>query len=321
MLKRHWIWVWTVVGAALIAVSAQGLVLTVKTDPQKHRGDVGKQLGKYIACLSKVAQKCEKKGATSGIECDLTTGTAAGTVDPKAALKFTADVAKCDTKFDPGKKAKTSDYIQIGCPGDCSAAPGVQACADISAYESNVEDGSNAAGAKTQIQLLGGLIETFCAAHVGMPAGTSQAVIDCTINDAKFLSKYAKGVTNCGGKCETDYKNKKGNGGPNDAPNCIAGDPGADANFTLCLSKKADKHLLKVQAPGNAGTVKSLIDAALGDAGNDLYNKDDPGVDETDAGVLVCSICGNGAREGIEECDGGDDAACSGSCNADCTCP
>jgi Tol biopolymer transport system component len=33
------------------------------------------------------------------------------------------------------------------------------------------------------------------------------------------------------------------------------------------------------------------------------------------------STCGNGVREGSEECDGTDDSACPGQCRADCTCP
>lgn len=323
MLKRSWLLVWAIAGVTLIAVSAQGLVLTAKTDAQKHRADIAKQLGKYIDCLSKAAIKCEKKGSTSGVECDLATGMAAGSVDPKAAAKFTADVAKCDLKkFVPAKKQKTSDYDQIGCPGDCDpGTDGIQRCTDLAAYEASVESGANPSGAKVQIGALGVLIETFCAAFVGQPAGTSAAVIDCVGNDAKFLSKYSKGLLKCGEKCEDDYKDKKGNGGPNDDPNCQVGDPGADPNFTACLAKKADKHLTKVQAPGNATTVKGLIDAALNQAADDLFNKDDPSVDETDMGSLVCSDCGNNTREGIEECDGTDDAACPGSCNSDCTCP
>jgi hypothetical protein len=34
-----------------------------------------------------------------------------------------------------------------------------------------------------------------------------------------------------------------------------------------------------------------------------------------------CMGCGNGVREGIEECDGADDADCPGECQANCTCP
>jgi len=32
-------------------------------------------------------------------------------------------------------------------------------------------------------------------------------------------------------------------------------------------------------------------------------------------------VCGNGVREGAEQCDGGDDKACPGKCKADCSCP
>jgi hypothetical protein len=42
-----------------------------------------------------------------------------------------------------------------------------------------------------------------------------------------------------------------------------------------------------------------------------------------DASIIVGVIgaeCGNGFREGIEECDGGDASACSGACGCDCLC-
>jgi hypothetical protein len=37
--------------------------------------------------------------------------------------------------------------------------------------------------------------------------------------------------------------------------------------------------------------------------------------------ALTTASCGDGVANGREECDGGDDAACPGACQAGCTCP
>ena len=43
-------------------------------------------------------------------------------------------------------------------------------------------------------------------------------------------------------------------------------------------------------------------------------------VEEAVAALPSPSVCGDGVREGREECDGADDAFCPGRCLADCTC-
>jgi len=51
-----------------------------------------------------------------------------------------------------------------------------------------------------------------------------------------------------------------------------------------------------------------------------------PGGEKTDCVTLTVQTqqiqaCGNNVREGAEECDGTDDAACPGQCNPNCKCP
>lgn len=320
-MKRTPILVFALTGLLLLSFSASAFVITEKTDEQKHRRDISKQLGKYVFCLGKAALKCEKKGTTADVECNLADGSTPVGYDAKAAAKFTADIAKCDAKFSPQKKQKTSTYQAIGCPGDCDfGADGIQQCSGLGTYEASVESGSNPNGAKVQIGALGAIISANCQAFTGLPAG-SAATIDCAANDAKRLNKAGKGINKCTELCENDYKSpdKKGGGGPNDDPVCNAGDPGAALNYNICLTKKRDKQLAKVEAPGNASVVASLIDAALNQAANDLYNKNDPATPDPD--INVCGTCGDNTREGSEDCDGTDDSACPGSCNSDCTCP
>jgi hypothetical protein len=315
-MKLGRIAIYGLAGVVMFSMSAQAFVLTAKTDAQKHRKDIGKQLAKHTFCVAKAALTCEKKGTTSDPECDLTDGSTPGGFDAKAAAKFVAAIAKCDTKFVAAKKAKTSDYQQIGCPGDCDGGtPGTQQCANLAAYEANVESGANTAGAKFQIGVLGTLISSNCQAFTGLPAG-SAATIDCAKNDAGRLNKAAKGLNKCIELCENDYKDKKGNGGPDDGDQCQAtGTPAAA--FSACLVKKRDKQLAKILAPGNATVVASLVNSALDSAADDLFNKNDPATPDPD--VNVCGTCGDNVREGTEECDGTDVGICA-SCDTDCTC-
>ncbi len=294
--------------------SAHALVLTEKTDAQKHRKDVSKQLGKYIFCIANAALKCEKKGLHSGVECHTDTGVVdfAGT-DPKTAAKFAAAIAKCDDKFVPGKKAKTSDYDQIGCPGDCDpGAPGIQRCLDLMDYESLVEGTTNPNSVKVQVPLLGAIIDVNC----GGPASTDKDVVKCVKNDAKKITVWVKKLEGCYEKCEDDYKNKKGDGGPDNDPMKCSYASTTDPNARKCFDT-ADKQLAKV-IPANAGLATTIVAPLLDSVKDDFFNKEDPTGAPTDP---VCSVCGDGTREGSEECDGGDTSFCaSGICEADCTC-
>jgi len=71
-------------------------------------------------------------------------------------------------------------------------------------------------------------------------------------------------------------------------------------------------------SPSVAGIVLPLLKTAVNDATDGLYNRFDP---TSTADASPCGNCGNATRQGAEECDGADAAACPGLCNADCTCP
>lgn len=322
---RRVVQVWSVtVGLVLIVgvSAASAFVLTEKSDQQKLRKDVGKRGTKYIQCLVKAATKCEKKGGHSGVECHLDTGVVDFAGDPildpknKYPAKFTKDITKCDDKYTPNKKG--TDYTGIGCPGDCDAGTdGIQQCADMASYEASVE-ASNADTAKGQLGALAAGIDAGCGIDTTKGAASTDPLqIDCVTDNAKILSKYSKFLGKCYEKCENDYKNKKGNGGDNDAENCLT--TGAnDPIFATCVSDGLAKATKKGPlSPSVASLVLPLVNLALDQASDALYNRFDPVV----PGGNPCGTCGNATREGAEECDGGDDALCPGSCNTDCTCP
>jgi hypothetical protein len=307
---------------------AHALLLDAKTDEQKHRKDIASQVSKYTSCLTKAATTCEKKGVDSGVECHLATGVVDYAGDPdhdksgKATEKFQAAIAKCDSKLNFAKKQKTSSYEAIGCPGDCdnNAANGIQRCADLSSFQAAVK-GTTGSAAKAQLGTLAVVVDQRCAIDTGKTTNsTEQDQIDCVGNNAAILSKYAKSVFKCQSKCENDYKDKAGGGGPTDDAICLVDDPSvpSDSPFKACVDAALTKAQKKMTlSPSNASLTLVLVNAAINTATDGLYNKG-RGLNETD-GTQLCSTCGNNVQEGVEECDGSDLGAC-GACAADCTC-
>ncbi len=280
----------------------------------KLRADIAKQVSKYTFCLVKSASGCEKKGLTSGVECDLATGTISF-ADPSGKIqpKFQAAIAKCDGKLNLSKKGTA--YVGIGCPGDCNAgSPGFQQCADLNAFQATVT-AVNPTSAKGQLGLLAGVIDIACGAtHGGM--NTDQVRIDCVTDNAKALSKYSAGLFKCEQKCELDVKAKIGNGGTTNGNECQVDEAGVDPAFAACATAAQSK--AAIPDANVVASVLPLVKTAVNDATDGLFNREDPtGTPE----ASPCGNCGNNSREGSEECDGTSDVACPGSCATDCTCP
>lgn len=305
-------------GAVLaLAASASAHVIdpAVNKDAFKLRADIAKQVSKYTLCLVKAATTCEKKSPTSAPECNLATGTISF-VDPKNKVepKFSAAIAKCDAKLNLSKKG--TDYLGIGCPGDCSTDPGIQQCADMAAFQSSIKSTTIPTSAKNQLGVLAAVIDIACGTDTGADP-TDEVRINCALNNAKALSKYAQGLYKCQQKCELDVKDKAGNGGATNGDNCIAGSLGADENFKACEQKVYDK-VSPALSPSVVAIVVPAVRAAVNDANDGLFNRADPTT--IDPHASPCGTCGDNARAGTEECDGSDDSACPGACNADCTC-
>jgi hypothetical protein len=263
---RRFIVVGTVALCTVFAVStvASAVVLADKSAEQKHRKDVGKQVGKLVSCFAKAIEKCEKKGVDSTTECDIANPGGSLIADAKAKDKFIAAVDKCKTKLNLTKKGPPSNYTAFGCPGDSdSGTAGDQPYADLNDFQANV-------GQDTQDALaaLGPAITALCDLDPA-PAADANA---CTVLHIKQGGSYGKGVFKCMEKCENDYKGGKGLGGPVDDLTQCNPATSVDADFTACVAKALTKANKK-------GTLKALViaglDTALGDANNDLYNEDD----------------------------------------------
>lgn len=262
-MKRSSIFVATALAVGLAfagATAARALVLMAKTAEQKQRRDIGKQGAKHTLCMAKAAIKCEENGVDDAPECDLSNPGASTVPDPnnKIIPKLTADLNKCTSKLDYAKKSATgnsaNDYAAIGCPGDAIAGGADDPFADLAAYQ-----GNTGAATRTQLGILQALLDAICADN------------QCTVDQASRGLAYAKGLLKCIEKCENDYKNKKGDGGPNDdLMKCVPA--GGDANFMGCTAKALAKGTKK--GPLDA-LLKSGIDTAVNDAQNDLYNEDD----------------------------------------------
>ena len=316
--------IWTAAFCLLGASMAHAMVLDPDVDKDliKLRKDIGKQGAKHVFCLVKAATKCENDGLNSTVECGLASGVVTYDMPPgKATIKFQDAIAKCDEKYNASKKG--TDYVGIGCPGDCNVpAAGVQECANMAAYEATVEGTTGLTAAKVQLGALATLINVACGLDGIGTSNTDPVRIECVRQNAATLSRYSKGLFKCVAKCENDYKNKKGNGGPTNGPNCNSNAAGVDANFDTCddeaLLKAIDKE--GALSSSNASQLLPQIRDAVNNATNGLYNRSDPTL-PSNPEANPCGTCGDATREGAEECDGADDAACSGSCAADCTCP
>lgn len=308
------------VGLTLVlASSAWGHVLDPAVDAAtktqgKLRADIAKQVAKYTSCLVKVAQKCEGKGVFSTSECGLTTGSVSYEPTPgKETQKFQDGIAKCDAKMDLSKKG--SDYIGIGCPGDCNAAAGVQSCGTMAAYEASVESTTLASAVKVQLPTLGILVNNACGVDTGAMNQSLPARIDCVADFSKALGKYAAKVFKCQQKCELDFKDKKGNGGPANDGSCLVGS--LEPNFVAC-EQKAFAKLNDPPLSTAKNNVLTVVRSVVNDATEGLFDRFDPTGGPASS---PCGSCGNNSREGAEECDGTSDAACPGSCAATCECP
>jgi hypothetical protein len=311
------------VGAAALTLvggaAARGMVIDISNKAnkplEKLRQDIAKQVSKYTFCLVKAATACELKGALSTVECHLDTGVVDFETTPgKVTQKFHDAIAKCDGKLNLSNKG--SDYVGIGCPGDCSANQGVQQCADMSAFQATVTATTGASAAKVQLGTLAFFIDLGCSVDVPMSTPMTQARKDCVKTNAATLSKYSQGLFKCVYKCENDYKGKIGNGGLTNGPECNSGAMGSDPAFNTCDSAALSK--AGTLTPVVAMQLLPQVRSALNNANNSLYNRADPTGAPSDS---PCGTCGNAIREGAEVCDGADDDACMGACKPDCTCP
>jgi len=249
-------------GLALgVAGSVRGLVLMDKSAEAKQRKDIGKQGAKESLCVAKALLKCEANGTSKDPECNATNPASSTVPDPKGKIipKLTADITKCESKLNYAKKSATgnavTDYTGIGCPGDSdSGTAGDQPFADLTGYQAFVGPNTRA-----QLDLLGTLLGVLCADN------------QCAVDQGNLGLAYAKGLFKCISKCENDYKDKKGNGGPDDlTTHC---DPAAgDPNFATCVSGA----LAKAQKKGTINVLLvNAINSAIATASNDLYNQDD----------------------------------------------
>jgi hypothetical protein len=252
-------------GAALIALglcaapaSAWVPDLAVKAEKFsfKQLTDIQKQQAKLIKCYVKAGSKCEYNEGDS-VSCALATWDTTGAPNPK----FQAAVAKCESKLKYAKKTPkalndASAYTAIHCPGDADAAvSGNQDFAGIAAYQV----GNGTRSSQTQIDALAALVRT----------GVTDSKM--MYKDTGVLNKYAAGLFKVMGKCETDAKNKKGNGATTDSnTQCYPGDAGADAAFAAAVTKELGKAQKKLGS--RHAFVIGLIDAALGDASQDFWN-------------------------------------------------
>lgn len=287
-------------GAVVVqAGTAQALVLDYKTEAQAIRAEINKQVSGFTACIVKASLKCEATGASAGlVECDLVDGTAVAPADAKAG--FAADLAKCASKVNYMKKAKTlsaaAGYSAIGCPGDATpttcdhgfcALSGVEnnsfscglasTCTDPAVDDGDVNFVDLNAYRDTAIVVARSTVANLASINALFLGGACDTDNKCAAGYTSNLSKYAAAVQKCQLACENDYAGKKGNGGPTDEAVCNASANGQRAADTTNLAldaciAKAYAGYQKKDPEGILGVLVGNVAGAINSATNNLYN-------------------------------------------------
>jgi len=231
--------------ATLTCSSASAAVFADKSPAQKLRADVATQVAGYTKCLINALAACEKTGVDGDPECRLSDGSVTAPADPKG--KFAGAIAKCDAKLDydrKGPKGNTSvqNYELIGCPHGSSPTR----FADMDGFE------SIARKAKPEIDNVASLLTTASGCSDTKSCGAA----------AKLIAGYAASFGKCQTACENDYKNKKGNGGPDD--DTLRCDSTGDPKVIVCIQKARGKFLDKAAdwpfETAVADTIEDTID-------------------------------------------------------------
>ena len=126
-------------------------------------------------------------------------------------------------------KCTTADIVAAGCSQNNTTL-----AASIAATEDGTGVFPNSV--RNQLPSLGALLSFGCQADTANGDPTADVNIACVANNAKVLSKIVAGDLKCAEACEDDYKDKKGNGGPNDLNNCNIA-TSAEPNYLACLAK------------------------------------------------------------------------------------
>jgi hypothetical protein len=273
MVKKLGISLTLLAGVLLIGAPAvHGLVYDPVAEKAlvKFRQDVSKQISKLTQCLGKAAVKCvgntDPNVVATGVDtvCSVEDPNASEGLAADDKTAFIAAIDKCALKIDLAKKtpegttspiAYSDPNIGMGCPGDPNLADGTPVV-DMETYQDSVIE-----QALMQVTDQAELFPFLCK------TGTDPQ--NCVAVIIKAALAGAKGLFACGLKCETDYKDKKGNGGPNDLLQCCnssSTDYGSctpNANYTLCRDKAMDKGAATAAKDADAASIWPLITTTL----------------------------------------------------------
>ncbi len=256
---------------------AQAWVPELLDDAEKasfgQLADIYKQNAKFVACVVKVAVKCEGKYGVdpAAQECSMAT---AVMTEPDGS-GFAEALAGCEGKLDYSKKSAGTedDYAAMECPGDSEMAlVGNQDYGDL-------EEWQNSHGPTyAQLDALG-----ILAIALGYADERDTKTIGKDIGE---LSKYSQGLFKCIGACEADSKGKSGGGALTDSTGqCTT--TSEDPAQAACIAGAKGKMESKLGAGGGPyAALIGLIDGALDTAGNSFWNNTE-GCDGSPSGAFV----------------------------------
>ena len=265
-----------VAGLVVSSTTASAVVLIAKSEAQKLRADIQKQQHGLVVVPRQGGDHLREVRPPRGQRVQPRNRD--GQRDADAKGKFAGDIAKCESKLNFLKKAKTLDnnsaYTAFGCPGDSDdGTAGDQPYADVAGWQA-----ATAPATRTQINTLA--VALGALSGCGDPMDDVKTQQKCQNAEVKRISSYAAAIQKCQLACENDFSNKKGNGGTSDSIGACSLNAGAtagtgDANFNACIGKAYAK-ATKTPIPANVTLlVMPALSTALTDANNDVNNEND----------------------------------------------
>lgn len=297
----------TIVVASMIFLVAAGAAADafVLADPKAdkdaigNRTDIAGQTGKFVGCLRKAVETCQRDQNPGFQSCFFTNSVTAPTTsftgtDPKGkgiAAKFEAATQKCIASGDFAKKgargaSSEAKYRALGCPFQCNrVTPGQPHCADLTTFQQawlieRINEQGYLTGAMRALSIKtnpSDMISCVLPATADPKEYAEQArVFDrCVTSAVDAVVKYQAALRKCQTACETDYAGKKGGGGPTDGPPaCGLGVADPNDPLTICVAK-ATAALNRKPLPYGLVSAIASVHVFLEDANRNLFNSAD----------------------------------------------
>ncbi|TFH23426.1 MAG: hypothetical protein E4H03_06195 [Myxococcales bacterium] len=297
------------------------------------RADLGAALRSYAAVGSSAISRCHKARLAGKLDSATNCNSATDDADTAAQFQVLADgVRSAALGCAKGGSPAASGYGSCPAPcaliniGLCSAGNVGAPCAGDS--ECDVTPGDGLCGNWTAVgdcltclaedAVVSAAVTTYGDTPVPIPAPKDVANCDDAIAGAlvKLTATLVRETAKCQKKTDTGQKS---------LPAGVSFCKDADVKGIIAKAEASARALIvKSCSGGEIPVLASICGGALDpDSVGDCVVENAHAVNETISGAAypdTAAVCGNGNKEGGEQCDGANDTACPGVCLSSCQC-